>query len=311
MSLNPLIEASGGLYKTITKSLSDQKTTTYNNGNWSLEQLDHWKNEQLPTIVLERYKEHGGDTWLIKEELELLMDWKLAKGKFRPTLPKLIRQNEPDSVKTATQEGFKVLIDFYSTHSSKKNFWKNVTSKQESEYISAVKDALKKTSTLRGVGPATASLILSLLSPIVKSFTPPFFSDESFIYFVVEPSRKGTKIKYNVKEYVEEYLPVLIDILKSNPDVDMNVLEKGAWSIKSYDIGKLDILADIKLPFNIEPEILEHYVKNDDEEEEEEEDEEEDEEDEENVKIEEEKEKLEDTDQEIKKDSSRKRRKIK
>lgn len=67
---------------------------------------------------------------------------------------------------------------------------------------SGSKDALKTLSTLRGIGPATASLLLSVYDPDKA----PFFSDELFRWAFFESSNgRGwdRRIKYTAKEYAE------------------------------------------------------------------------------------------------------------
>ncbi|CAH2353927.1 hypothetical protein CLIB1423_13S02058 [[Candida] railenensis] len=257
MTTVPILKRSAKeLYPSIIQSLSDQKTTRYFDNSWTFAQLDEWRNADLPGILKARYDEEG-ETWLTKDELILLMDWKLAKGKFRPTLPKLIRQNEAAQVESITRSAFKTLLNYLQNKSFP------FTDSDKKLYISTVKDATKKASELRGVGPATASLILSLAEPI-SSLAPPFLSDESFIYFVLEPTRPDTKIKYNLKEYTDEYLPAIFDILdgnNNNKEQSLVELEKGAWSLKFYDMGKIDITADIELPFKVEKDVLFKYIK--------------------------------------------------
>lgn len=76
------------------------------------------------------------------------------------------------------------------------------------------KDAIKTLSSLRGIGPATASLMLSAAYPT----TAPFFSDELFRWTFYE-SGKGNgwdrRIKYTAKEYADLYEKVheLVDRL--------------------------------------------------------------------------------------------------
>lgn len=57
--------------------------------------------------------------------------------------------------------------------------------------------ALETVSELKGVGPATASLILSVYSPD----DVPFFQDELFAWCV--PDKADAKLKYDKKEYIE------------------------------------------------------------------------------------------------------------
>lgn len=70
------------------------------------------------------------------------------------------------------------------------------------------KQAVNTLSKLQGIGPATASLLLSVFDPD----TVPFFSDELFRWCFFEDGKgKGwdREIKYTVKEYVELYSRVL------------------------------------------------------------------------------------------------------
>jgi hypothetical protein len=119
----------------------------------------------------------GSPPYLTKPELVTLMDWKLTHGTFRPSLRGLIAQNAPEAVERTTREGLALWPD--------------------------VKASVKKLSELRGVGPATASLILSVGEPDEA----PFFSDEVFCWATAEEDMGGVdwrrKIKYSVAEYLE------------------------------------------------------------------------------------------------------------
>lgn len=98
----------------------------------------------------------------------------------------LVQRNEPSSVESLTKDAFKA----FSTGSKSPD---------------EAKQAVNTLSKLQGIGPATASLLLSASDPE----TVPFFSDELFRWCFFENSGKGNgwdrDIKYNVKEYVELY----------------------------------------------------------------------------------------------------------
>ena len=124
-------------------------------------------------------------------------------GTFRPALLGLIQSNAEEAVKSTTSASFNAL----PSPSSKDSF--------PSESLQVLSDAL------RGVGPATASLILSALpspsnpaSDQDSSDGIPFFSDELFVWLCLgvypdsgsedhSSSFRSAKrgIKYNVKEY--------------------------------------------------------------------------------------------------------------
>ncbi|KAI5964332.1 uncharacterized protein KGF55_002274 [Candida pseudojiufengensis] len=250
--LSFIFKAEKLLYKKIIKELSDQSSKKFDNNTKTLEQLDHWRDNELRDIVKKRYDFERGEAYLTKDEVVNLMDWKLSKGKFRPTLPKLIRSNSEEEVKQCTQEGFKIMTNYFKSL-PEKSFWSNATSKYWDEYLTVIKTSMKKLCKLRGIGPATASLLLSCLYKIDEVRTPPFFSDEAFMYYVIDPSRPNTNIKYSVKEYVEEFLPVLFQIVKTEKGTtNFNDLEKGGWALKYYSLHYDDILVSVRNIFDPE-----------------------------------------------------------
>lgn len=250
MSIELIIQASGSLYDSITKEFSDASAKSYklkeNNTTKevSLKELDDWRWSDLPQTLVNRYEE-GEATWITKSELVLLMDWKLAKGKFRPTLPKLIQSNESEIVERVSKSAYEILTEYFNK-TSKANF-------SNKGYVEVVAKSLKIICELRGVGPATGSLILSLLHKL-NDLAPPFFSDESFLFFVVDSTRPDTKIKYNAKEYTHELIPVYLGILPV--EGKLNNIEKGAWALKSYNIYKNDRLINVKPEFDVPEELL-------------------------------------------------------
>lgn len=247
-----LIKSAEELYPLITKELSDQGPKKYNKDEWTLYELDNWKNIDLPQKLIER-KESATGLHLTKDELALLMDWKLAKGKFRPTLPKLIQSNTEESVLRCTQEGFALFMDYINENDGKK--WLDIAL---DKYKAILKASLKALCQLRGVGPATGSLMLSLLWKVTQ-FAPPFFSDESFMYFIRDSLRPSQPIKYTVREYIEELVPVVVNLTAAGEKSSPHLLEQGAWAWKMYQIYKIDRLADVKLPSCIEPDSLETF----------------------------------------------------
>lgn len=251
-SIKLLIQSAEKFYPLITKEISDQSSKRYNNETLTLEELDKWKNVEFPTILKNR--QATSSVMITKDELVLLMDWKLAKGKFRPTLPKLIKSNDNETVKNVTKDGIEIFLQYVN---STKDL--SITESQLPEFQKAVKLSFKKLCELRGVGPATASLILSTLSAITTR-APPFFSDESFMYFVLDPNRPETRIKYNVKEYTEELLPLYFKILSQDEELNMDKIEKGGWSLKMYEMNRINLLADIQLPFEVDEKHIFKFV---------------------------------------------------
>ncbi|KAK1828522.1 hypothetical protein QBC39DRAFT_393100 [Podospora conica] len=108
------------------------------------------------------------------DDVKTLVEWKLRHGTFRPTLMKLVSSNDPDVVKETVQRAVQIY--------------------REKTDISA---ALKVLTELKGIGPATASLLLS----VHDADNVIFFADEAF-YWLCHGGSKGP-IKYNLKEYLE------------------------------------------------------------------------------------------------------------
>lgn len=245
--LDIILKAAHDLYPLVTSELSKQSSKKYNGDQWTLGELDMWRNEDLPKLIKTRGKTQ--DYHITKEELVLAMDWKLAKGKFRPTLPKLIKSNLDDDVVSVTKAGFTIFMEFVD---QKGNKWANI---ELQDYQAAVKASLKKLCELKGVGPATGSLILSFLAKST-ALAPPFFSDEAFVYFIQEPLRPDSPIKYNVKGYVDEFVGTLFNIVSATPSITMDEVEKGGWALKMFDTYHITKLASCKLPFEVDGDIL-------------------------------------------------------
>lgn len=126
-----------------------------------------------------------------------------SHGKFRPSLKGLVQQNSGESVEQTTSEAF-------SSES-----WP---------------ESLNILVKLKGIGPATAALLLSTYEPEEL----PFFSDELFrwAFWKDAPgSRWDRKIKYSLKEYRD--LVARVDELRDR-------LGKGALEAEkvAYVLGK-------------------------------------------------------------------------
>ncbi|KAK4105723.1 hypothetical protein N658DRAFT_416232 [Parathielavia hyrcaniae] len=107
-------------------------------------------------------------------DVKQLVEWKLRHGKFRPTLMKLVSSNEPDFVEDIIRQAVK-------HHHDK----------------SDVPGALNILTKLKGIGPATASLLLAVHDPDHVIF----FADEAFYWLCCDGSK--APIKYSQKEYTE------------------------------------------------------------------------------------------------------------
>lgn len=170
--------------------------------------LDEARYETIPTAVKSRrtpLKGEGGvpgnkvdsasdgenssSGYLTKEQVVQLVEWKLKHGTFRPALLGMAKAHPPDLIRSTTSTAFSQLYDDGSVKSRDGN-------------RDPIK-ALKTLTTLRGIGPATASLLLSCADPDKV----PFFSDELYRWMMWdEPdTAKGRgwarKIGYTDKEY--------------------------------------------------------------------------------------------------------------
>lgn len=154
--------------------------------------LDQWLWNQYPTDVESRNPRH-----FTIDELSKIMEWKLLRGKFRPALQGLIKQNSPNNVIQISEASLALLR------------------------LKKWKAALKKLSELRGVGPATASAVLAPLDPDV-----PFMADE-----VLEAATKRPRT-YTLGAY-EEMRDTLITTnthLGESGALSLEGLGKALWS---------------------------------------------------------------------------------
>ncbi|KAF2217391.1 hypothetical protein CERZMDRAFT_3738, partial [Cercospora zeae-maydis SCOH1-5] len=131
----------------------------------------------IPQAVSDRRQDEAPA--LEQSEVAALIDWKLSHGTFRPKLKQLVQSNSPDLVRTATATAFAK----YDGHRG------------------SVQSCLTDLCVLSGIGPASASLLLSVAFPD----SAPFFSDELFRWAFWEPGKgKGwdRPIRYTPKEYL-------------------------------------------------------------------------------------------------------------
>jgi hypothetical protein len=176
-----------------------------------LAELDDFRYNLQPS------KKDGSPT-LTKTELLSLVEWKLHHGTFRPALKNLVASNSEDTVADIIQEAFTLI----PSGAPKEN---------------DVKYSLAVLTKLRGIGPATASLVLSVLRPDEI----PFFSDELFRWAMWEDgSGKGWDrgIKYSVKEYFELFNRVAGVRETTDAEVRAVELEKVAYVLGKSAGGK-------------------------------------------------------------------------
>jgi hypothetical protein len=106
-------------------------------------------------------------------------------GTFRPTLLPLVRSNDPSAVLTVTASAMNTVF--------------SQVQKSKSRKVEDPIPGIKILTSLKGIGPATASLILAVAFPQEV----PFFGDELFEWLCGGGGAGKRKMKYDVKEYKE------------------------------------------------------------------------------------------------------------
>ena len=138
-----------------------------------------------------------------------------AHGKFRPTLPSLISSNPAQTVTKTTKAAFA--------------YYRGFTNGSDDRVMDNLKDSLKELCKLRGVGPATASLLLSIYKPSVATF----LSDEQWRWVCWDETEGWKKkIRYTLNEWVELILAVVE--LRERLAVDAAGVEKVAYVIGRF-----------------------------------------------------------------------------
>lgn len=148
-------------------------------------------------------------------ELTKIVEWKLTRGKWRPRLLDYAKAHNDSTVVAATTTSFRHL--------------------DEGDITAALSDLTK----LKGIGPATASAVLSAYAPEIC----PFMSDEA-----AAVALPGVKLKYNRQEYDRlsaalcakaEHLNSTEDASgeeKATPVWTASEVERALWSATAADL---------------------------------------------------------------------------
>merc|ERR1712038_466176 len=127
--------------------------------------LDKWYQNELPKKI----KSRGKDAHLTHEEMVQTIKWKLARGKFRPTLTNLVMMNTPRVCMQETKKAFRKL--------------------SKDDLLGAVQALCN----MKGVGPQMASAVLAAGAPHLA----PFMADECLWAMPDVDS-----LDYTIKEYM-------------------------------------------------------------------------------------------------------------
>ena len=171
-----------------------------------LNELDQLRYNHIPETLQQR-RENGGEVYLEKAEVTKLVDWKLKHGTYRPNLAKLIASNSEETIRENTKKAFATYEADRNDHAK----------------------PMKVLCELKGIGPATASLLLSCYDPV----NVPFFSDELYRYSLWgEAKHHGwdRKINYNPKAYRE---------LSEEFEVFRDGFKKKGKTIRAVDLEKV------------------------------------------------------------------------
>ncbi|KAL7901998.1 hypothetical protein HDV63DRAFT_64719 [Trichoderma sp. SZMC 28014] len=203
-------------YPAILEALSESKGAK--DGQKTLSELDHFRYvDAVETFDLKNPKRE-----MDLEDVKKLVEWKLRHGTFRPKLLSLVSSNPPATVSQT--------LDFA------RNLYTN------SKDARGTVRALAK---LKGIGPATASLLLS----VHDAQNAIFFSDEAF-YWLCCGGNKAS-IKYNIDEYAAmndeaQALVKRLDVSATDIEKVAYVLMKGSNLAKDSKAEKAKVSAPAK-----------------------------------------------------------------
>ncbi|GBF91960.1 hypothetical protein Rsub_04684 [Raphidocelis subcapitata] len=139
------------------------------NAKQGLPELEAWLVDELPAALAARTPRH-----LTKEEAVKLVEWKLKRGKFRPNLLRFAQELQPEAVAAATAAGFAHLPAPGGAPGA------------------AARAAMAELTSLKGVGPATATAMMAAADPSI-----PYFGDEAWA------AACGGKAKYSEAEAMQ------------------------------------------------------------------------------------------------------------
>ncbi|KAI1423253.1 hypothetical protein F5Y12DRAFT_555145 [Xylaria sp. FL1777] len=188
-------------YNSLIRSISSEKPLK--TGQPSLLELDEYRYK----VAIEAFQSKKPKQQMSNDDVKRLVDWKLRHGKFRPTLMKLVSSNDGEVVRKTIQDAIR-------------QYWLD-------NNVTKAMDAIAK---LKGIGPATASLLLSVHDPERVIF----FSDEAFWWLCCDGQK--SPIKYNAKEY--QQLDGVADKIAKRLQVGATDIERVAYVVMKDDASQ-------------------------------------------------------------------------
>lgn len=142
--------------------------------------------------------------------LDIVIPWKFAKGKPRNALKPLLQSNSEMSVEDCSKRALEVA-----------DRADNSKPENQSEQQELIKEAIDELCKLKGIGPASASAVLSIFYPNLFAFM-----DDEVIEALYDGKRGYTlKIYQDINERCREI------------STSLNAIEHGkSWTV--YDIGR-------------------------------------------------------------------------
>lgn len=206
-------------YQSILDAVSAAKGAK--DGQQTLAELDNYRyNEVVQSL-------NSGDPphQMELDDIRKLVQWKLRHGKFRPKLMELVSSNDAATAKDTIARAMEHYRD-------------------KADAVGAIKII----SELRGIGPATASLLLAVHDPEKVIF----FGDEVF-YWLCCGGKVGSA-KYNMKEYQDLQSRAATTSKRLGvPAVDIEkvayvVMKQGEYGASSANADATEVKASTSTP---------------------------------------------------------------
>jgi hypothetical protein len=159
------------------------------------------------------------DMCITKDQLlDVVIPWKFTKGKPRNALKPLLQGNSEKNVEECGKRALEVAMEANCICKCDTN----LTDKQREKQNELIKDAIGEMCNLKGVGPATASAVLSIFYPNLFAFM-----DDEVIEALYD-GKRGYTLK--IYEIVNERCAGICSGLNS-------LNESKVWT--RYDVGKV------------------------------------------------------------------------